>query len=117
VAFGELRTCVDLLPEAEFVLVHDGQGYSANIRLSVLSEAGAVFAVKHNGEQLSPEHGYPVRLVVPNLYFWKSVKWVRALEFLEENRRGYWERRGYHNEAASWKEQRYSRQEQAEGAV
>ena len=63
------------------------------------------------GTELTPERGFPVRLVVPHLYAWKSVKWVRAIEYLTRDRRGFWEERGYHNVADPWREQRYSHQE------
>jgi len=103
----ELLQHVDVLPEAKHVLVHGEHGYSANMPLEVLLDDAVIFATGHNGRELTPGHGYPVRLVVPGLYFWKSVKWVRGIEFLEKDQRGFWESRGYHNEADPWKEQRY----------
>jgi DMSO/TMAO reductase YedYZ molybdopterin-dependent catalytic subunit len=63
--------------------------------------------IKHNGELLSPEHGYPVRMVVPHLYFWKSAKWLRGIEFMEQDRPGFWEINGYNMYGDPWKEQRY----------
>ncbi len=86
-------------------------GYSANIRISDFCAEQTMLATHRDGERLSPEHGYPLRLVVPHLYAWKSVKWVRALEYLTSDRRGFWEERGYHNTADPWLEQRYSYQE------
>ena len=68
----------------------------------------AVVAYEYEGEPLDGEHGFPVRLVVPHLYFWKSVKWLRGLELTAEDQPGFWERNGYHNDADPWKEQRYS---------
>ncbi len=109
VAASEVLKHVDVSPDAQHVVVHAEQGYTANMPLDVFHDEDVLFALKHNGEELTPEHGYPVRLVVPKLYFWKSAKWVRGLEFLAEDRRGFWEVRGYHNEADPWKEQRYSR--------
>ncbi len=86
-------------------------GYSANIRISDFAADDTLLATHRDGAQLTPEHGYPLRLVVPGLYAWKSVKWIRALEYLTADRRGFWEERGYHNTADPWKEQRYSYQE------
>jgi DMSO/TMAO reductase YedYZ molybdopterin-dependent catalytic subunit len=63
--------------------------------------------LKHNGERLSPEHGYPMRMVVPHLYFWKSAKWLRGVEFLAKDKAGFWERNGYHMYGDPWKEERY----------
>jgi DMSO/TMAO reductase YedYZ molybdopterin-dependent catalytic subunit len=68
-----------------------------------------LFAHKHNGEPLTPEHGWPLRLVVPHLYFWKSAKWVRGLTFTEHDQPGFWESAGYHMRGDPWKEERYSR--------
>jgi len=86
-------------------------GYSANIRINDFAADDTLLATHRDGARLSPEHGYPLRLVVPGLYAWKSVKWIRALEYLTADRRGFWEERGYHNTADPWKEQRYSYQE------
>ena len=86
-------------------------GYSANVRISDFAAEHTMLATHRDGERLTPEHGYPLRLVVPHLYAWKSVKWVRALEYLTSDRRGFWEERGYHNTADPWREQRYSYQE------
>jgi len=86
-------------------------GYSANLRIEDLAADDTLFATHRDGAELSPEHGYPIRLVVPSRYAWKSVKWVRAVEYLTRDRRGFWEERGYHNNADPWREQRYSYQE------
>ncbi|MBC7224790.1 MAG: molybdopterin-dependent oxidoreductase, partial [Anaerolineae bacterium] len=66
-----------------------------------------LFAWRYADAPLAPEHGYPLRLVVPHLYFWKSAKWVRGLEFMAENRPGFWERYGYHMRGDPWKEERF----------
>ena len=66
-----------------------------------------MFALKYEGQPLTPEHGYPVRLLVPQLYLWKSAKWVRGLEFLAEDEPGFWEQYGYHNHGDPWQEERY----------
>ena len=86
-------------------------GYSANIRITDFAAETTMLATHCDGERLTPEHGYPLRLVVPHLYAWKSVKWIRALEYLTKDRRGFWEERGYHNTADPWREERYSYQE------
>jgi DMSO/TMAO reductase YedYZ molybdopterin-dependent catalytic subunit len=93
--------------EARFVVVH-APGYSANLPLDALLDDDVLFAITHNGQPLSPEHGFPTRLVVPKRYFWKSVKWVTGLEFTAEDRPGYWEARGYHNEGDPSREERFS---------
>lgn len=100
-------------PGVEHVMVWAEYGYSANMRLSDFAAATSVLATHHGGEPLTPEHGFPVRLVVPHLYAWKGPKWVRGVEYLTEDRRGFWEQRGYHNRADPWLEQRYSYQEDA----
>ena len=94
-------------PDARFVLVHADHGYTANVPLEDLMREDVLFASKHDGAPLAPDHGYPLRLVVPHLYAWKSVKWVRGLEFLAQDAGGFWERNGYHIYGNPWKEQRY----------
>jgi len=105
-------TLLDLAPpapEATHVMVWAEYGYSANLPLEDFAQG--MLATHRDGERLTPEHGYPLRLVVPHLYAWKGPKWVRGVEYLTEDRRGFWEERGYHNRADPWKEQRYSYQE------
>ena len=105
------RTVLDLArptPEAKFVMVHAEQGYETNLPIEYLLADDALFAHRADGKDLTPEHGWPLRLVVPRLYFWKSAKWVRGLELLARDSRGFWERNGYHNHADPWKEERYS---------
>jgi DMSO/TMAO reductase YedYZ molybdopterin-dependent catalytic subunit len=94
------------------VMIWADFGYSANIRISDFAADETILATHRDREPLSPEHGFPLRLVVPSLYAWKSVKWVRAIEYMTVDRRGFWEERGYHNTADPWREQRYSYQEQ-----
>ena len=101
------------LPKARFVMIHADPDYTTNLPLDELMKEGVLLASKHNGDDLTLEHGWPLRLVVPHLYFWKSAKWVRGLEFLEQDSRGFWERYGYHNHGDPWKEERYSWQEPA----
>jgi DMSO/TMAO reductase YedYZ molybdopterin-dependent catalytic subunit len=95
-------------PSAGFVVAHCEQGYTANLPLEVLDDDDVLLADIADGQPLTPEHGYPLRLVVPKRYFWKSAKWIRGLEFLREDRLGFWERYGYHNNADPWKEERFS---------
>jgi DMSO/TMAO reductase YedYZ molybdopterin-dependent catalytic subunit len=97
-----------LKPGAHFVLAHCEQGYTANLPLSVLDDDDVLLADEANGEPLEPEHGYPLRLVVPKRYFWKSAKWIRGLQFLSQDMLGFWERYGYNNNADPWKEERFS---------
>jgi DMSO/TMAO reductase YedYZ molybdopterin-dependent catalytic subunit len=106
------QTIIDLAnpkPEVKYVIVKATGGYTANLTLSDFMETDVIFAIKHDNKPLTPEHGAPVRLVVPRLYFWKSAKWVTGLEFTEEDKPGYWESRGYHNHGDPWKEERYQR--------
>jgi DMSO/TMAO reductase YedYZ molybdopterin-dependent catalytic subunit len=95
--------------DAGYVLVHAEQGYTANVPLADLDRPEVLLASHHDGEPLTPEHGYPLRLIVPHLYGWKSVKWVRSLELLSHDVAGFWEQNGYHMYGDPWKEQRYSR--------
>ncbi len=107
-----VRTLLELAPpapDATHVMVWAEYGYSANLRLEDF--ALGMFVTHRDGEPLTPEHGAPLRLVVPHLYAWKGPKWARGVEYLEQDRRGFWEERGYHNRADPWQEQRYSYQE------
>lgn len=103
-----MREIVHILPQAKFVMVHSVGGFTTNLSLNDFFQSDVLFAIKHNNELLTVEHGYPVRFVVPRLYFWKSAKWVVGVEFMEEDRRGFWESHGYHNHGDPWKEERYS---------
>jgi DMSO/TMAO reductase YedYZ molybdopterin-dependent catalytic subunit len=94
-------------PSARFVLAHAEQDFTSNVPLSALEDDEALLAYEADGEPLTPEHGWPLRLVVPNRYFWKSAKWLRGLELLDRDHPGFWERYGYHNDADYWEEQRY----------
>ena len=93
------------------VMVHCEGGYTTNVALEDLIDDDVLLATRHDGEPLPAEHGGPCRLVVPKLYFWKSAKWARALEFLDVNPPGFWEENGYHMHADPWREERYSDQE------
>jgi DMSO/TMAO reductase YedYZ molybdopterin-dependent catalytic subunit len=108
VAAKTVLALVTLRPEARYVMVHGEQGYETNVPLEYLQADDALFASKADGVDLTPDHGYPLRLVIPRLYFWKSAKWVRGLEFMATDRPGFWERNGYHMRGDPWKEERYS---------
>jgi DMSO/TMAO reductase YedYZ molybdopterin-dependent catalytic subunit len=100
---------VNLKPEARFVIVYGAGGFTTNLPLDDFLAEDVLLATSQDGQPLTPEHGAPVRLVVPRLYFWKSAKWVTGLEFTAEDRPGFWERAGYHNHGDPWKEERYGR--------
>jgi len=95
-------------PEAQYALVLAEEGYTANVPLADLLHSDVLFTFEHDGEPLTAEHGGPLRLIVPHLYAWKSVKWVRGFMLLDHDRLGFWERNGYHAYGDPWKEQRYS---------
>ena len=104
----EVLKRVKLKTGAEYVLVLAEEGYTANVPLKDLERPDVLFAFEHDGEPLPAEHGGPLRLVVPQLYAWKSVKWVRGFTLLDHDELGFWERNGYHAHGDPWKEQRYS---------
>lgn len=108
VAFREVLRRVHPTPTARYVLVHAEQGYTANVPLADLDRDDVLLATHHDGEPLSADHGYPLRLIVPHLYAWKSVKWVRGLELLDRDTPGFWEQNGYNMYGDPWKEQRFS---------
>ena len=94
-------------PEARHVIFHSYDGYTTNITLEAFAAPDVIIAHSWEGERLTREHGAPVRMVVPQWYFWKSAKWVRRIELSAVDRPGFWELRGYHNEGDPWTEQRY----------
>jgi DMSO/TMAO reductase YedYZ molybdopterin-dependent catalytic subunit len=93
--------------ECRFVLVHAEQGFTTNLPLSDFLADDCLLAWSHDGQPLSPDHGGPLRLVVPRLYAWKSAKWVNGVEFLAHDTPGYWEQMGYHERGDPWNEERY----------
>lgn len=93
--------------DARHVIFHSYDGYTTNLTLERFAVAEALLATHWNGEPLSVEHGGPLRAVVPALYFWKSAKWLRRIEFSAVDKPGFWETRGYHNEGDPWREERY----------
>ena len=109
VAAQELLRRAGVRPEGRFVLVHAEHGFTTNLPLEDLDRPDNLLALTHDGEPLTPEHGGPVRLLVPHLYFWKSAKWVRGFEILEEDYPGFWEQNGYHMRGDPWSEERFGR--------
>jgi DMSO/TMAO reductase YedYZ molybdopterin-dependent catalytic subunit len=108
VLFTEVMKPVAPKPEAKYTLVLAEEGYTANVPIEDLLRPDVLFAFDHDGEPLTAEHGGPVRLIVPQLYAWNSVKWVRGFTLLDHDQLGFWERNGYHQYGDPWKEQRYS---------
>jgi DMSO/TMAO reductase YedYZ molybdopterin-dependent catalytic subunit len=107
VHWRELAKLVRPKPTARFVVAHAEQGFTSNVPLSFLEDDLALLATHGDGEPLTPEHGWPLRLVIPGKYFWKSAKWLRGLELRSTDEPGFWERYGYHNDADPWREERY----------
>ena len=107
VAFKEILKFAPPKPEATHVLVHAEQGFTANVPLVDLDRDEVLLATHHDGEPLSADHGYPLRLIVSHLYAWKSVKWVRGLEFMDHDVPGFWEQNGYHMYGDPFREQRF----------
>jgi len=108
VHWRELAKLARPRPAAHFVIAHAEHDFTSNVPLSFLEDEKALLATHADGEPLAPEHGGPMRLVIPGKYFWKSAKWLRGLELSAVDRLGFWERYGYHNEADPWQEERYS---------
>ena len=111
VSIHEIVNRVRPRAEARFVMQLAAPDYTTIIALVDLVQDDVVLALKHNGRDLEPDHRGPMRLVVPKLYFWKSAKWLRGLEFLDVNPPGFWEQNGYHMHADPFTEERYSDQE------
>ena len=107
VAVTEVLKLVDVPQAATHVLVNAEHGFSANLPLEDFTRQGNLFAYNYGGEALEPDHGWPLRLVVPHLYFWKSVKWTRGFTFLDKDEPGFWERNGYHMYGDPFQEQRF----------
>jgi DMSO/TMAO reductase YedYZ molybdopterin-dependent catalytic subunit len=108
VHWRELARLASPKPAARFVVAHAEQGFTSNIPLSFLEAENALLATHADGEPLTPDHGFPLRLVVPGKYFWKSAKWLRGIELSSIDRPGFWESYGYNNDADPFKEERYS---------
>jgi len=108
VAVRELLRRANPKPQASHVLIHAEQGYTANLAIADLDREEVLLATHHDGQPLPLDHGYPLRLIVPHLYAWKSVKWVRSFEILDHDVAGFWEQNGYHMRGDPWKEERHS---------
>jgi len=108
VPFREVLKLVQPKPHATHAMVHAEYGFTTNLPLADLDRDDVLFAYKHDGKELTPDHGWPLRLVVPHLYFWKSAKWVRGLELMAGDKPGFWESHGYHMRGDPWREERYS---------
>jgi DMSO/TMAO reductase YedYZ molybdopterin-dependent catalytic subunit len=108
VSASELLMQAAPLPLAKYVTLHSYDGYTTNLPLEALLDDDVLVAHSVLGNPLTAEHGGPVRMVVPKRYAWKSAKWLKSIEIHAEDRPGFWEQRGYHNEADPWLEQRFS---------
>ncbi|MEX2238216.1 MAG: sulfite oxidase-like oxidoreductase [Dehalococcoidia bacterium] len=102
------ETGIKIKPEARHIMQHSYGGYTTNVPIRDMEQPGVIFAHMHNGKPLEPDHGGPMRPVVPHLYFWKSAKWLRGIEFMTDEKPGFWEMYGYHIYGDPWKEERFS---------
>jgi DMSO/TMAO reductase YedYZ molybdopterin-dependent catalytic subunit len=107
VHWRELAKLVRPNATARFAIAHAEAGFTSNVPLASLEDDNALLVTHADGAPLTPDHGYPLRLVVPGKYFWKSAKWLRGIELSAGDKPGFWERYGYHNDADPWAEQRY----------
>jgi DMSO/TMAO reductase YedYZ molybdopterin-dependent catalytic subunit len=108
VAWSTIEERIGQRPSARYAIAHAEQGFTSNVPVDFLEREGAVLVTHADGEPLTPEHGWPLRLVIPGKYFWKSAKWLRGIELSASDKPGFWERLGYHNEADPWDEERYA---------
>lgn len=108
VLFRDFLKLIDVKPEGKYVMLHADNEYETNVPLEDLMGDQILLAMSYDGKPLTPKHGWPLRLVVPHLYFWKSAKWIQGIEFMKEDREGFWERNGFHNVADPFEEQRFS---------
>lgn len=95
-------------PEARHVILHGYDGYTTNVTLAHFTDSDCLLAHSHDGQPIAREHGGPVRVIIPKYYFWKSAKWIKRIEFVDLDKPGFWEVRGYHNVGDPWDEERYS---------
>ncbi|HZR96564.1 MAG TPA: sulfite oxidase-like oxidoreductase [Gaiellaceae bacterium] len=107
VHWSELAKLARPKETARFAIAHAEHGFTANVPVAALEDEQALVVYEADGEPLTPEHGWPVRLVIPSKYFWKSAKWLTGIELSAVDKPGFWERYGYHNDADFWQEQRY----------
>jgi DMSO/TMAO reductase YedYZ molybdopterin-dependent catalytic subunit len=108
VSSRDLLALVRPKDEAKHVIFHAYDGYTTNVAFAVFAANDVMIAHSWEGEPLTREHGGPVRIVIPRFYFWKSAKWVKRIEFCRDDKPGFWEVRGYHNQGDPWTEERYS---------
>jgi DMSO/TMAO reductase YedYZ molybdopterin-dependent catalytic subunit len=107
VPWSALKERIGQRPSARYAIAHAEQGFTANVPIAFLEAEGALLATHADGGPLTPDHGWPLRLVIPGKYFWKSAKWLRGIELSAGDKPGFWERYGYHNDADPFKEERY----------
>lgn len=108
VSFDEIVKLCQPLSQATHILAHSYDGYSTNIPLDEMINGQAMIALRYEGQEIESKHGGPDRLIIPHLYFWKSAKWLKEIEFLDKEVLGFWENHGYHDHGDPWKEERYS---------
>lgn len=109
VSFRHIAELAGVKPETQHIIAHCDYGYTTNVPLEDMMGDKVMLAYKYDGKPLEPDHGAPVRTLVPHLYFWKSAKFLRALEFSPTDKPGFWEQAGYHNYGDPFKEERYGR--------
>ena len=108
ISSSTIKELVNILPEAKYVMIHASGNFTTNLSMEDFFEPDVLFATTHNENKINSKHGAPLRLVVPKLYFWKGAKWVTGVEFMAEDKPGFWESNGYHMRGDPWKEERYS---------
>ena len=106
VPFAAIMEVIRPKSEAKFVMAHCYGGYNTNLPLDLAMEEG-ILAHKQDGEPMGASHGWPLRLIVPSIYAWKSAKWINGIELMPKDLPGFWEQRGYHNDGDPWKEERF----------
>jgi len=109
VRFNEFVKLFGVKPTAKYVIAHCDQGYTTNLPIEAMMEDDVLLTYKYTGQFLEPDHGFPVRTLVPKRYFWKSAKFLRGLEFSPTDKPGFWENAGDHNNGDPWAEERYGR--------
>lgn len=109
VRFNDFVKLFGVKPGARFVIAHCDGGYTTNLPIEAMLTDDVLLAYKYNGQFLDPDHGFPLRTLVPQRYFWKSAKFLRGLEFSAADQPGFWEQGGYHNNGDPWKEERFGR--------
>lgn len=107
VSTRQLSSLAGVKPEAKYVIAHGAHGFTTNMPLADFLDEDCLVAWSRNGEALDPDHGWPLRLVIPKLYAWKSAKWLIGLEFASTDEPGFWEQNGYHNHGDPWTEERF----------